>query len=623
VLHVINGEHYSGAERVQDLLAARLDEFGYEVDFACLKPGRFTADRHSQQARIFQLNMAGRFDMRPAVALARLVRARDYRLIHTHTPRAGLIGRLAAGWTGAPLVHHLHSPTTRDSTRSRRDAINAAVERWAMRGAAAVVAVSDSLAQYAVDQGVPRERIAVVANGVPGMGPLPPRTPPAGRWTLGCVALFRPRKGLESLLEAVALLRGDGHDVALRAVGAFETPGYENEVRRLVETLGLGDHVEWTGFSSNVPFELRRMDLFVLPSLFGEGMPMVVLEAMAAGTPIVATRVEGVPQAIRDGVDGLLAEPARPADLKRKVERFIRREVDWNRLRDSAHRRQAVIFSDTAMARHTADIYSRLTSRAIGAKTAADRVRLFGLDIDVARLPEAVERIFAWLRSPGPPCRFVVTPNVDHAVMFQENSRLRAAYEHASLVLADGMPVVLAARLLRLPLRERVAGSDLIPALFQATNEFGPLRTFLLGAGPGVAERAARNIAGRWPRVNVVGHYCPPLGFENDSEENERILAAIAASSPDLLIVGLGAPKQVRRRFDRLSGGRKTPRAALDAQDRLGMAAPPGRRAAATVASLCARRLVVSRFGVARVSTRRRAVAARHDRSAAVQFGKP
>jgi N-acetylglucosaminyldiphosphoundecaprenol N-acetyl-beta-D-mannosaminyltransferase len=174
----------------------------------------------------------------------------------------------------------------------------------------------------------------------------------------------------------------------------------------------------------------------------------------------------------------------------------------------------------------------------------SERVRLFGLQIDPVDMSEAVDRLFGWMQSPDGVCRYVVTPNADHAVMFQEHAGLRAAYDAASLVLADGISVLLAARLLRLRLPQRVAGSDLVPTLFQAAAERGPLKVFLLGAGPGVAERAAQNILARWPTVQVVGTYCPPLGFERNALENDRILAQIAMSSPDLLVVGLGAPKQ-------------------------------------------------------------------------------
>jgi N-acetylglucosaminyldiphosphoundecaprenol N-acetyl-beta-D-mannosaminyltransferase len=137
-----------------------------------------------------------------------------------------------------------------------------------------------------------------------------------------------------------------------------------------------------------------------------------------------------------------------------------------------------------------------------------------------------------------------VTPNVDHTVMLQEHEGLRAAYEQADLVLADGYPVVWAARLLGRNLPERVAGSDLVPALFAAGDPERPLRTFLLGAAPGVADRAAARIREKWPGVEIVDTYSPPLGFEHDDVERERMLARVKAASPDLLVVGLGAPKQ-------------------------------------------------------------------------------
>ena len=173
----------------------------------------------------------------------------------------------------------------------------------------------------------------------------------------------------------------------------------------------------------------------------------------------------------------------------------------------------------------------------------SSKVNLFGFDVDALRMPEAVARVNDWVAAGGP-CRYVVTPNVDHAVVFQHHAGLRAAYAEASLVLADGWPVVAASRLLRRPLPERVPGSDLVPALFDAAAARGGLSVYLLGAGPGVAERAAANIFARWPAVRIVGVYSPPLGFEQNPAENEAILARIAAARPDVLVLGLGAPKQ-------------------------------------------------------------------------------
>lgn len=172
------------------------------------------------------------------------------------------------------------------------------------------------------------------------------------------------------------------------------------------------------------------------------------------------------------------------------------------------------------------------------------RTSLFGMQIDALRMPEAVDQIGRWFKEPLARCRYIVTPNVDHVVMYQENPALREAYQRASLVLADGLPVVLAAKCLRRGVPERVAGSDLAPALFSASKPLGGFSVFLLGAAPGVAERAAANITRRWPEVRVVKTYSPPLGFEKNEAECERILSMIATARPDLLIVGFGAPKQ-------------------------------------------------------------------------------
>jgi glycosyltransferase involved in cell wall biosynthesis len=223
-----------------------------------------------------------------------------------------------------------------------------------------MIAVSESLARQMAEQGFAPEAISVVHNGVPRAQPAPFREPPHGAWTLGTVALMRPRKGVEVLLEAIAILRGQGVPVRLRAVGPFENRTFELELKRRAERLGLNEHVAWAGFCADVFRELSGMDLFVLPSLFGEGLPMVVLEAMSAGVPVVATRVEGVPEAIRDRQDGVLAEPASAEDLARAIREVIDGRLDWSQLRTSALGRQAESFSDKSMAAGVAAVYRQI-----------------------------------------------------------------------------------------------------------------------------------------------------------------------------------------------------------------------------------------------------------------------
>lgn len=172
------------------------------------------------------------------------------------------------------------------------------------------------------------------------------------------------------------------------------------------------------------------------------------------------------------------------------------------------------------------------------------RVNLFGVSIDAITMRETLAIVQDWAASDFDQCRFVVTPNVDHTVLLQHHEGLRAAYRHADLVIADGWPVVSASRFLHKPLPEVVPGSDLVPMLLKAATGARPLRVFLLGAASGVGDRAAENIRNQWEHVEVVGVYSPPLGFEKGKTENEHIISLVEHAEPDILIVGLGAPKQ-------------------------------------------------------------------------------
>jgi glycosyltransferase involved in cell wall biosynthesis len=129
----------------------------------------------------------------------------------------------------------------------------------------------------------------------------------------------------------------------------------------LAGRLGLEDAVEWLGFSRDVARELGRLDLFVLPSIRAEGLPMAVLEAMAAGVPVIASRVDGATDALgrADVADacGLLVPPADPQNLAAGIVRVMSGAIDWRQLRQRAFRRQRTLFSDRAMAKGVARVY--------------------------------------------------------------------------------------------------------------------------------------------------------------------------------------------------------------------------------------------------------------------------
>ena len=171
-------------------------------------------------------------------------------------------------------------------------------------------------------------------------------------------------------------------------------------------------------------------------------------------------------------------------------------------------------------------------------------VRLFGIDLHAVTQADALDVIRYWVEHRDGGMRFVVTPNVQHAVIFQENAELRRAYAQASLVIVDGAPLVFCSRLFGRPLPERVAGSDIVPALFAGATAAKPLAAYLLGGAPGVGERAAKVIARDYPHVRIAGIDSPPLGFERDEALNRGVVERVNRARPDLLLVGLGCPKQ-------------------------------------------------------------------------------
>ena len=205
--------------------------------------------------------------------------------------------------------------------------------------------------------GLPESKISAVWNGVPSAPVFPGRSVPNEGWVLGIVALYRARKGLEVLLKAVATLINSGLRVRLRAIGEFETNEYQREILELVEKLGVESDVDWVGFVQDVGSQLNKIDVFILPSLYGEGLPMVVLEAMANGVPVISTKVEGVPEAIPGEDIGTLVEPNDEKQLADAVRSLVSLPELWEKQRKNAYKRQVECLSNRSMSEGVARVY--------------------------------------------------------------------------------------------------------------------------------------------------------------------------------------------------------------------------------------------------------------------------
>lgn len=141
--------------------------------------------------------------------------------------------------------------------------------------------------------------------------------------------------------------------------------------------------------------------------------------------------------------------------------------------------------------------------------------------------------------------RYVCTGNLDHLARLDRDPEFLDVYRRADVVLADGAPVLWLSRLSSrsAPIRERVAGSDLFWEFARKSEELG-LRLFFLGGRAGSTDRAAEAVIARYPRAVVCGAYCPPEDAFDTAEEQSRIAQKVRDAAPNILLVGLGAPKQ-------------------------------------------------------------------------------
>lgn len=169
------------------------------------------------------------------------------------------------------------------------------------------------------------------------------------------------------------------------------------------------------------------------------------------------------------------------------------------------------------------------------------RIKFMNTEIDNLTMQEALEEIDNLIQTKTG--AYVVTPNVDHIVQLERGGEIVDVYKNADLILTDGKPLLWIAKWYGTPIKEKISGSDLFPRLCDMAAKKG-YKMYFLGAAEGVAAKAAENLKKRFKGLQIVGTYSPPFGFEKDHEEMEKIKEMIKEANPDILIVGLGCPKQ-------------------------------------------------------------------------------
>lgn len=270
-------------------------------------------------------------------------------IAHTH---GSLAGRVAAALTGARVIYTKHGLAHAEEQAIQVRGAGSFAKRAAVRlFADRIVAVSEAVSRALEAQGADPGRIRVIPGGV-DLTPYAADQPqvPGVICSLG---RLQTEKGFDILLRAMTLLKGETR-LKLGGEGLLE-----QELARLVSDLGLQDAVEMHGFVADVPAFLADSGLFVLSSR-SEGLGLVIIEAMAAGRPVVATRVGGVPEVVVDGETGLLVPPEDPQALAEAIRRVVRDPALARRLGAAGRRRAQAFFSAERMAEQTAALYREL-----------------------------------------------------------------------------------------------------------------------------------------------------------------------------------------------------------------------------------------------------------------------
>lgn len=312
IVHLITPRRFSGAERQCAQMCALLRRRGHEVLLVTKHLPVFETYLADHGVPFRAARVGNKFDFSRPLAIARLLREYRADLLHTHLSTAAQWGTIAACLADVPCVAHVH-------------ALNRAIWYvWAVR----VIAVAGAVRDHLVAQGLPAERICVVPNAVE-CADLPEVDVTAKRASLGVptdvpvvavVAHLSRKKGLHVLLSALASLRLrlPGWHCLLVGEGP-ERGALEAQAQRL----GLERVVSFLGFREDARDIMAAADIVCLPSVAGEGMPMVLLEAAARGRPVIATRLAGVGEAVVDGVTGLLATPDSVDELVDCLEKLL------------------------------------------------------------------------------------------------------------------------------------------------------------------------------------------------------------------------------------------------------------------------------------------------------------
>jgi len=320
-------------------------------------------------APLFSIPDRGAWDWKVVTGLLDLCRRERVAIWHGHDYKSNALGLLLRRFWPMRLVTTVHGWVK----ETRRTPLYYKIDQLCLPRYESVICVSEDLYERSLAYGVPVQRCCVIENGIDTEQFRRRQTTgeakaklglPRERFIVGGVGRLSPEKGFDLLLRAVRRLVERGLDVGVVIAGEGSA---KTSLETLASELGLGDRVKLLGYCGDTRPVFEAMDVFALSSL-REGLPNVVLEALAMETPVAATRIAGVPRLIVDGETGLLVEPGAVDELAAALERMARDQSLRKTTTGAGRRRIETSYSFAARIDKIRTIYDRLLRRGMTAR---------------------------------------------------------------------------------------------------------------------------------------------------------------------------------------------------------------------------------------------------------------
>ena len=331
-----------GAERALVQIVTRLPRTWAPHVYCLMRRGELADDLEAAGVPVTCFDVRSRANVGVVWRLSRALRKQKPAILQTFLYHANLVGRFAGRLAGVPkIVSGIRVAERRSRWRLRLD-------RWTERLVDRHVCVSPAVSEFSINSGLSREKIEVIPNGVDFEKFATAKPADLAEFGIArdadvilCVARLDPQKGVDVLIDAFATLAAQFPKAELLLVG--DGPS-RSALSEQAARSGVGPRVHFTGYRRDTPGLYRAAKVFVLPSRW-EGMPNAVLEAMAAGCPVVATRVEGteglrcvwladVNSAVELAawIKVALSEPGLADQLASQSQAFVRDELTWERV---------------------------------------------------------------------------------------------------------------------------------------------------------------------------------------------------------------------------------------------------------------------------------------------------